>query len=82
MIEQLAPWVLALILSLAGGGVGWAQIKKHGATNEARKNAERDRDLLARQLKKHVRPLESDAEFGRTLERLLDDEDGLWGSST
>ena len=42
MAAELVMGLAALVVALVGGGVGWRQIKAHGATNERVKQAERD----------------------------------------
>jgi biopolymer transport protein ExbB/TolQ len=59
MIESLIPWGVALITLLIGGGVGWSQVKKHGAEKEARKWAERERDAAIEVAANRGNPLET-----------------------
>jgi biopolymer transport protein ExbB/TolQ len=59
MIESLAPWAAVLITVLIGGGVGWSQIKRHGAEKEARKWAERERDAAIEVAANRGNPLET-----------------------
>lgn len=55
------------------GGVGWRQIKKHGAEREKRRQAERDRDAAIDQAQQMSRPPLSGPEQLDTLRRLRDD---------
>jgi len=41
---QIIAAVAAVLVALVGGGVGWDQVKRHGAETERRKQAERERD--------------------------------------
>lgn len=75
MIAEIAPWVIALIVILTGGGIGWAQIKRHGKTEKERDAWKDEAQNLRKIIRKHVSPLESDADFERTLERMLDGHD-------
>lgn len=44
MTAQLIQAAVVLLVTLIGGGVGWDQVKRHGAETERRKQAERERD--------------------------------------
>lgn len=44
VVADLVKGAVALLLALVGGGVGWDQIRRHGAETERRKQAERERD--------------------------------------
>ncbi len=40
MSATIVAGIVALVVLLVGGGVGWSQIKKHGAERERRRMAE------------------------------------------
>lgn len=42
MTIELVMGIVALVVALVGGGVGWKRIQDHGAETERRKQAERD----------------------------------------
>ena len=44
MTAELVAGLVALIVALTGGSIGWQQIKAHGAEREKRRQAERERD--------------------------------------
>jgi hypothetical protein len=44
MIESLAPWIAAFLLTLVGGAAGWSQIRKHGALSGKLKRTKEERD--------------------------------------
>jgi hypothetical protein len=57
-------WVgglVALILGLVGGGVGWSQVKKHGKEVQKRKQAEGERDEASGRVEdQHAPDLDAD----------------------
>ena len=44
MTADLIKAAVVLLVTLIGGGIGWDQVKRHGAETERRKQAERERD--------------------------------------
>ena len=59
MIEALIPWGVALITLLISGGVGWSQVKKHGAEKRGRIQAEKERDAAINLAIRRGNPLET-----------------------
>jgi len=70
VIETFAPWAIALILALVGGGVGWSQVRKHGQNIERLKQAEGERDAAREQNEIAARPPLTGAESVGVLRRV------------
>ncbi len=56
MSIELIGGIVALVLALVGGGVGWSQIRKHGRELEKRKRAEGERDAAIEEAEIAARP--------------------------
>ena len=72
MIEQLAPWGVAFVLALLGGGFGWVQAKKHGGEKRGRIHAEKERDAAINMAIRRGNPLETPLQRRRSAFAELD----------
>ena len=70
MTAEIVAGIVALVLALVGGVVGWTRIGKHGEETVKRKRAEAERDAATRQNVEAARPPLSGAESVAALRRL------------
>jgi len=56
---ELIGGIVALVLALIGGGVGWSEVRKHGQEKAKRKRAESDADAANEIAKRRGEPLET-----------------------
>ncbi len=70
MSLELIAGLVTLILALVGGGVGWNQVRKHGAERTRRKQAEGALDVAKAQIEVLMEALPSDTDLIASLKRL------------
>lgn len=72
VVAELVKGAVALLLAIVGVGVGWDQVKRHGATDERLKQAEKELDRVSEQLERRSRPVPPDPEYRSRLQRAAD----------
>lgn len=72
VVAEIVKGAVMLLLALIGGGIGWDQVKRHGAETERRKQAERRADEAEATLRHRSRPVPTDREYGERLRRAKD----------
>jgi hypothetical protein len=70
---ELIAGIVALILSLVGGGVGWSQVRKHGEAKREIKQLRAEIKALEFEIMSLVNPAPDVDQSGRLLRSLSDD---------
>jgi hypothetical protein len=69
VVAEIVKGVVALLLAIVGGGIGWSEVKKHGAETEKRKQREKELSRVTEATERHRGPLATDSEYLGRLRR-------------
>lgn len=81
VVAKLVQGAVMLLLAVIGGGIGWDQVKRHGAETEKRKQAERERDAANLRADHAKAPPASPSEVVGILRRLRARHDRMRGKA-